>query len=206
MRRRPLATVLALAALAVPAVAAGCGASDGVPAAPADTRADRADDPRPPLPRGWHRAVNRRAGFNLGLPPGWTARRHGATTLVRSADRALAASASADRTSPGAPLADYARATVSGLRGYADLRAGRATRLVDTPYPAVTIRAAGTFSATGVRQSILLVALSRPGDATFTLLFFRSASTPPRRYRHEIEGIVRSFRAQRPDFARAPGE
>ncbi|HVE67811.1 MAG TPA: hypothetical protein VNB64_04445, partial [Solirubrobacteraceae bacterium] len=78
------------------ACAAGLGAcGDESPSEPPppEERADRTGS----LPAGWTRVVNRRAGFSLGIPPGWTARGARGATLVRSGDRLLAVSIAADR-------------------------------------------------------------------------------------------------------------
>jgi hypothetical protein len=61
----------ACAALAFAPALSGCGERDEPePAAtPVET-----SDPVPELPRKWSRHVNSRAGFAVGLPPGWSAR------------------------------------------------------------------------------------------------------------------------------------
>jgi hypothetical protein len=159
-------------------------------------------DARAALPAGWQRVVNTRAGFNVGIPPGWQARGGQGTTIVRSSDGALAAAITADRSGDGLSLglAQYLRRTAATLSGYRGLRLGAVTPIVATRYPTAAISARGTFTSTRVRQAILLIGIKRRGDATYTLLFFRSASVPATRYAALIEAMVRSLRAQPPEY------
>jgi len=152
------------------------------------------------LPAGWKRVVNRRAGFNVGLPPGWRARVAERPTLVRSKDRAVAASISADRTEVGRSLGPktYARRAARALEGYRRLRVGRARRVRRTRYPTADVRASGVFERTGLRQSIEVFSIHKRETATFTVIFFRSARVPERRYAAKVAAIVRSLRSQRP--------
>ena len=186
----------------VPACAAlvgGCEDGDSPQQTP---RPAEPADRRPALPPGWRRVINQRAGFSVGLPPGWTERGAQRTTLVRSGDRAVAAGIAADRSGDGRflSLETYAERTVKRLPGYRDLRPGRVQRLRQTRYPTVTITATGTFRRTGVRQVVLLAAIRRPRTATFTLTFFRSTGSPSLLYAAAIEAMIRSFRAQAPEF------
>lgn len=181
------------------ACAAGLGAcgDESPPAPPApEERADR----RGPLPAGWTRVVNRDAGFSLGIPPGWTARGGRGATLVRSGDRLLAVSITADRSPEGRDLPPevYARRTVRGLDGYRDLRIGRPRPLRLGRYPGGVVDATGTFARTRVRQAIRAIALRRRGQVTFALLFFRTARAPARVYAPALAGMVRTFRAGPP--------
>src|SRR2546423_5891478 len=128
----------ALAALAF--LAAGCGSS--TPARPDAANAPRETaDKRPPLPAGWRRVGNRRAGVSLGIPPGWTAHGVRGATVVRSADPALAVSIAADRSGQGRTLRPraYARRTLDALRGYGRPRIGSPQRVGGAPYPAAGV-------------------------------------------------------------------
>ena len=180
--------------LAVPSF--GCGGSH----APPDRAPVERSDKRAALPKGWTRVVNRRAGFNLGIPPGWKARGGPGSTIVRSRDRALAISVTADRGADGRNLkvTSYARRSVRALRGYRDLQVGTISPLVGTRYPAAAVKAEGTFKKTGLRQAIILFVLQKRRAATFTMLFFRSARVPRDRYAAVISAIVRTLRAQAP--------
>jgi hypothetical protein len=190
----------AAAVVAVAVGAGGCGSSSGGGAtvtAPQE-RADR----RPALPPGWRRVVDRRGGFSLGIPPGWTARGGRGAIVVRSADRALAVSIAADRGEQGQALAPdrYARQTLQALPRYRALRVGRAAAVRGAHYPAAAVSATGTYRPTGVRQAIRAIALHRPGVATFTLLVFRSARVPAGVYAAAVDEMVRTFRSQPPEL------
>jgi hypothetical protein len=190
---RPLLVCLALAA-----APAGCGGSSSSSShAPDPAAKETADAPAAP-PRGWTRVINTAAGFSLSLPPGWTTRRSGAGTLIRSKDRALALAVSADRSGDGTndPPAIYLERTVRHLSGYRDLRAGRAVAVPGLRYPAARLTATGTFTRTRVRQAITLYALHRPGIVTYPLAVFRSAAIPAARYEPYLQLILRSFRGR----------
>jgi hypothetical protein len=146
--------------------------------------------------------VDRRAGFSLGIPPGWTARSGRGAIVVRSADRALAVSIAADRGQQGQALAPgrYARRTLQALPGYRGLRVGRTERVRGAHYPAAAVSATGTYRPTRVRQAIRAIALHRPGVATFTLLVFRSARVPAAVYAAAVDEMVRTFRSQPPEL------
>ena len=183
--------------LACAAGAAACGDEDSPPepAAPAERA-----DPRGRLPAGWRRVVNARAGFSLGIPPGWTARGATGTTLVRSGDRLLAVSITADRSPEGRELPPdvYVRRTARGLTGYTDLKVGRPAPLRGARYPGATLAATGTFARTKVRQVIRVTALRRRGQVTFALIFFRTARAPGALYAPAVVGMLRTFRAAPP--------
>ncbi len=190
----PRRLAILLPVLACATAAGGCG--DDEPAPVSTTPQERADR-RGPLPRGWTRVVNRRAGFSLGIPPGWKARGARGATLVRSGDRLLAVSIAADRSADGRDLpADvYVRRTANSLEGYRALRVGRPQPLRGARYPGSTVSARGVFARTSLRQAIRVTALRRRGRVTFTLIFFRTARAPAARYRAATRGMVRTFRA-----------
>lgn len=194
LRRRAPVLLLALAAAAAPA---GCGSSShtGTTGPPA---AEKLDPPARPLP-GWRTLVNDRGGFSLSLPPGWSARSAGdGSTLVRSSDRALALSISADRSDDGArdrPQV-YLDRTAAHLGGYRDLRIPPARPLAGLRYPAARAAGTGVYTRTGVRQALVLYALHRPDQVTYTLLAFRSAAVPAARYAALLPEVLRSFRAR----------
>jgi hypothetical protein len=196
------ALLIALLLPAPAAVLAGCGGdgstSSGSGSPPPAERADA----RPKLPVAWKRLVNQEAGFSLGLPPGWTGRGANGTTLVRSADRALAIAISADRSDDGrsGPLAQYARRTLASLPGYTKLHAGPDRKLTGTKYPGVVVRGSGTFRKTKVRQAIQVFALRRDKAVTFTLIVFRSAEAPEATYAPALRIMLRTFRGQPPAF------
>jgi hypothetical protein len=197
VRERLGARLLAAGACAV--AAGGCGSDDPAQperkGAPAETV-----DRRGPLPPGWKRVVNRRAGFSVGIPPGWTVRGAVGTTLVRSGDRLMAVSISADRSTEGRELSPrtYVVRTARLLRGYRLLRVRGRPRRVGSRYRNAAVQVTGRFARTRVRQSIRVVALQRPGRVTYALLFFRTAGAPAALYEPAVAGMVRTFRAQPP--------
>ena len=192
----PIACALACAALA-----AGCG-NDSVqtasaPKAPAETR-----DTPPKLPSGWRRVVNLRAGFSVGIPPGWTARGAAGSTLVRSSDRALALTITADRSDDGreSDPKQYAARLVPQFPRYRKLQTGLAKPVKRTRYPTASVTASGVYSPTGVRQAIVVFAISRPHRVMYTISVFRAASTRAARYDKLLETLVRSFSAGPPQY------
>jgi hypothetical protein len=189
------------AAFALALVAAGCGGSSTPGGADSGGPRETADR-RPPLPPGWRRVVNRRAGFSLGIPPGWTARGERGATVVRSADHALAVSIAADRSAQGQTLRPrvYARRTLGALPGYGRLRIGRPRGIRGAHYPAADVPARGRYRRTHVRQAIDAIALQRPRRVTFSLLVFRNASVAPAVYRAAVAEMVHTFRGQPPQF------
>ena len=195
MTRRGLA--IFLAGVACAAGAGACGDDDSGPAPP--TVDERTDRPAR-LPAGWRRVVNSLSGFTLGIPPGWSARGAQGTTLVRSGDRVLAVSITADYSAEGRELpADaYARRTARSLAGYRGLRLGGARPLRGAHYPGATVTGRGTFSRTGVRQAIRVTVLRRRGQVSYSLIFFRTARVPGAAYRAAMAGMVRTFRARAP--------
>ena len=188
-----MAGILCLCAATL--VACGDGGSPSEPAGPPES-----DDPAAKLPAGWKRVVNRRAGFTVGIPPGWTARGSRGATLVRSGDRLLAASISADRSPEGQDLRPsvYVERLVRQLPGYRRLRRGRPRPVGVARYRGAFVFATGTFARTRVRQVIQAVALQRRGQVTYTLLFFRTARAPGALYRPAVTGMLRTFRARSP--------
>jgi hypothetical protein len=194
MRRRALAgAFLAVAAFA------GCGDSDEPLPPQEPTQPEKTDKPAR-LPEGWHRLVNRRAGFSVGLPPGWKARGARGATLVRSGDKLMAVSITADRSPDGRVLKPtaYAERLAQALPGYTKLKTGRPVPVTRAHYPGGSVTATGTFRRTHVRQAIRVVALQRRGQVTYALVFFRTEKSPAALYRPATAGMIRSFRGRAP--------
>ena len=188
MGKRAVVVVIGVAAFA-----AGCGGSGGQKTAASAPARGATVDRRPPLPRG-----NLRSGFNLAIPPGWTARGVRGATLVRSRDRGLAVSIAADYGQEGETLAPgrYAAATLRALRGYRRLRLGSARPVRGTRFAAASVTATGVYAPTGVGQALRAIALQRRGVVTFSLLVFRNVRVAERVYRRALDEMVRTFRAQ----------
>jgi hypothetical protein len=184
--------------LAVAVALAGCG---GSASSPAPAPVEHSDRPAP-LAAGWRRVTNAKAGFTVGIPPGWTARYVNGTTLVRSHDGGLAVAIGADRSDAGRamPLVLYARRALLALSGYRALRVTKTSSVDQLRYLAVSASGTGIYTRTSVSQAILLFALRRPGAVTYTLAFLRGSRIPLARYVPEIDAIVKSFRAQAPIF------
>jgi hypothetical protein len=119
---------------------------------------------------------------------------------VRSGDRLLAVSITADRSSDGRVLrpANYAERLVMALTGYRRRRVGRPVPVRKAHYPGSSVAATGTFKRTRVRQAIRAVAQQRHGQVTYALVFFRTARSPSALYRPAITGMIRTFRARAP--------
>jgi hypothetical protein len=176
---------------------AGCGDSDSPSPPPGPPERD---DPAARLPAGWKRVVNSRAGFTVGIPPGWTARGSRGATLVRSGDQLLAISISADRSPEGQDLrpVNYAERLARALPGYRSLRVGRPRPVTIARYPGSFVFATGVFRRTRVLQAIQAVALQRRGQVTYALVFFRTAHAVGAIYRPAVTGMLRTFRARSP--------
>ena len=114
--RRLLALFGVLALVVVP----GCGGEEEPQ--PAEEPRETVD-PLPKLRQGWKPYVNHRIGFAMGVAPGWSARETGTSTLLRSPDRLVAVSVSADRTDAAlaVPLDEFAADAAAALDGYHDL-------------------------------------------------------------------------------------
>ena len=195
-------------ALMCVAVGSGCpGKSDQDSRPRQDTTRVETAEPLPPLPRGWRRTINARAGLSVGVPPAWTASEANGTTLVRSDDRALAIAIAADRSSDGRRLSptEYLRRTVRALPGYRHLRLGAPRPLRNARYSAARVTATGTFAGTGVRQAVVIYALQRPPRVTYVLSAFRDARVRASRYDTTLRDMLRTFAALPPAGQRTPG-
>jgi len=194
------ATALALGGLGGLALG-GCGGDSHHAAV---TAREPGDTPAP-VPQGYRRVVNHSGGFTLAAPRGWVVRRRGPTTVLSAPGGDAALSIAADRSRPAleGSLSAYARATVRALPGYEKLRIRSPTALVGQRYPALSVAATGTLTATGVHQAILLVALRRAGDAALTVFVFRRAGAP--QHAGTVARIVGTLRTAPPRFGGPAG-
>jgi hypothetical protein len=179
---------------------AACGGGDD--SAPAERPRERADK-LPKLAEGWKPYVDRRVGLAIGRPPGWLARTRGRSVLLRSPDRLVAISLSADRTVEAVefPLSDFVVDAAEALPGYRRLKVGRA-RPFAAKYPARSVRATGIED--GVRQRMLFVALRRKDVVTYPVLVARNDERSSGYYYDEGLRIVRTLRG-RPPTAKPSG-
>jgi hypothetical protein len=99
-------------ALTLLVAGAGCGSSGDSGSPPPDPASERADHPAK-RPAGWRTVTGGRAGFTIAVPRGWSVRKHGAVVRIRSDDKLLAMSISADRSQSGRD---------TSARAYADSR------------------------------------------------------------------------------------
>lgn len=178
------------------ALIAGCSedADSGDSSAP---RTAETADPPAKLPAGWRTEVNRAAGFTVGVPPAWSARLGGGTSVLSSPDELIAISISADRTDEAleAPLEGFATATARGLGGFEHLKLLSTRRYEGAAYPGVEVRARGTRRETAVPQRIELVILRRDQIASYPVL----AAINDRRsspFAEQIDRIVGSLRGR----------
>jgi len=193
---RPTAAALALAALAL----AACG--DDEPAdsgpGPGQERSDRAVKPPP----GWRMVRNERAGFTLSAPRTWSARKRGPATLIRSDDQLVSITIAADRTAGERERSPrrFARETIENLPGFRGRLSAGARRVRGSPYRTARVDARGRVRASKVPQRITAAVYQRPGLVTYAVLVFRNAKVRPRFNDPVVERLLRSLRAQAPDF------
>jgi hypothetical protein len=189
--------VLTLATLAL--ATAGC--DDDEPANPGPEPSEEGSDRPAKPPRGWQVVRNRRAGFTVSVPRTWTARKRGTAMLIRSDDRLVSITGVADRTAEERTRSPetFARQTIRHLPGFKG-RIGRRARKVRAPYRTARVDAVGKLRTSRVRQRITAAVYQRPGFVTYELLVFRNARVLPRFNDPVVERLLRSFRAQAPDF------
>ena len=190
-----LTSIVAVLALAL--VLAGCSDDEeGDIKSLAVERADRPADPPP----GWRTVRNAAAGFTISAPQAWQATESRRRTLIRSDDRLVAISISADRTVPGRelPAKPYARRTIRTLPRFTGVVRRRVTRVPGSRYESALLGATGTVSPSDLSQRISVAIYRRPGRVTYGVLVFRNAGVKPRFHDRTIDRMLRSFRAQPP--------
>ncbi len=200
--RSALLVVAAIVAL----VWAGCGDADGdepqPPARPPET-VDRVPD----LPARWKVHVNGADGFAFGLPPGWKADDRSGSTLVRSYDRLVAVSITADRTNDAldTPLEPFATRALVTLPGFEDQLEPGETRRFEHRYQGVAVAGTGTAVKSGVRQRLKLIVLRRDSLVTFTVVIAANRSEAAGASEAIAERLVRTLRSRPVGAAAAPG-
>jgi hypothetical protein len=141
--------------------------------------------------------ANQSEGFAFGLPPGWQARETPAgTSVLRTVDRRIAVSISADRTDQALnqPLGDYATGTAKSLGGLSRIKI-LGTRTLRDRYSAVEVRASG-FGKGGIKEQAVLVGLRRDHLATFVVASLRRADVPGVLYGAQVTRIVKTLRSR----------
>lgn len=192
----PPSSIPALVALALLG-GAGCGDDEEERRTPPPV--ERADRPATP-PAGWRTVRNSTAGFTIAAPDKWPARTDKGRTIIRSEDRLVAVSISADRTAPGRALspAEYARRTVRTLPDFAGIAEKGSSRVPGSPYESALVTATGTVRPSNLSQRISVAIFQRPGRVTYGVLVFRNAGVKPRFNNRTISRMLRTFRAQPP--------
>jgi hypothetical protein len=172
---------------------AGCdlGEKDEPPPAPVE-----AADPPPKLPRSWSRHVDRKLGFAIGLPPHWSAKDRRRSSLLRSPDRLVAVSVSADRTEGGlaVPVEEFAERVAKALPDLKQLKADRA-RPFRARYDAAAVTAKAKAKS-GVPQRLLVVVERRDDFATYTAVVAANAKHGGHAHRDEVLRMLRSLRGR----------
>lgn len=194
-----IACALALAMTLTSGVAA-CGSSEDSGSPPPDPASERADHAAK-TPPGWRTATGGRAGFTIAVPRGWTVRKHGAVVRIRSDDKLLAMSISADRSEPGRDTSAqaYAEETMRKLPGFTEpLKPRREKKVKGSPYRSAEVQGKGRLRANRRRQLVTVVAFHRPGQVTYTVVAFRNARVLPRFHERELREALASFRARPP--------
>jgi hypothetical protein len=199
--RRRATTALALATCSALLLAA-CGGGDEesttrTTTAPPPERETR--DPLPDRPEDWKRFVNERGGYALLLPRGWEPDRDGSRTLVRSFDRLVALSIVPDRAAESleTPIAEYARNTAAGLRGFEDGLEVKETRPHAHRYDAVEVFGTGT-SRDGVDQRVSVIVLRREQLATITAVLAANAKPAAKESVRIAERVIDTIRTRPP--------
>ena len=197
-RRRTLAALLLTIAIA------GCGGSGDEPEpAPAPEPApSETVDHLPQLPDDWTPYVNRRGGYALGLPRGWTAERRGANTLIRSYDRLVAISIASDRSAGGleVPISDYASRAAEALPGFEDGLEVKAGQPFPHRYEGIEVRAVG-IARNGIDQRTSVIVLRRGRVATLTIVIAKNAELTAGPSKGVAERIVETLRSRPPQPA-----
>lgn len=177
---------------------AGCGSEDGERPVVEVERGDRPAE----LPKGWRRVTAHRAGFTVGMPPGWSASKRAQGTLLRSDDKLVALTLGADRTEVGRGKdpAAYAEETFTSLSGFRDLEIAERGEVEGSPYGTALVEGRGVLEPGGREQLISVAAIQRPGQVTFTAVAFVNARVLPRLHARDLDRILASLRARTPQF------
>lgn len=196
---RPLARIAVCAAAAL--ALAACGDDDDTSDKDRITTeaVERGDPPVKP-PAGWRTVRNPFAGFTISAPNSWAATTTPKRTVIRSDDRLVAVSISADRTAPGRGLSarDYARRTIRTLPKFVGVVEKGVSRVPGSRYQSALLHATGTVSPSNLSQRISVAIFTRPGLVTYGVLVFRNAGVKPRFNDRTVSQMLGSLRAQPP--------
>jgi len=151
-------------------VAGGCGSgSSGTTVL--DVGPTETAQKLPKLPPGWRAHRDTKAGYAIGVPPGWKATGQRHSVLFRSPDHLVAMTLAANRdpvvfdTSPER----FATQALGGLPGFkVPLNPGKVTPFKGTPLKAVQTSASGS-QAGGVKENATLVVLRHKRLVNYTV-------------------------------------
>ena len=187
--------------VAAAAALAACGDDDdGSDRDRITTEAVERGDPPVKPPPGWRTVRNPFAGFTISAPSTWAATTTPKRTVIRSDDRLVALSVSADRTDTGRGLSarDYARRTLRTLPKFVGVVDKKVSRVPGARYQSALLHATGTVSPSNLSQRISVAIFTRPGLVTYGVLVFRNAGVKPRFNDRTVGTMLRSLRAQPP--------
>lgn len=186
-----------LAALAALTLAACGGGDDGAEPEP-EPRPVEVAHKLPKLKRGWEPHLNRRAGIAIGEPPGWTTRDRGTTTVLRSPDKLIAITITADRTDDALdiPLEQFAARTFAALPGFEGELQPSEPRRFKARYPAAQVQGRGTAADTGVRQRLRVVVMRRKGIVTVVAVIAENARRADKVFSRNAVEAVQTIRTR----------
>lgn len=172
---------------------AGCGGSDSGSGNPPDPQRESLERPAAP-PAGWRVVGNREAGLSVSAPRTWPARIRGPATLIRSEDRLLAVSLTADRSEGGRGLSaqSYARRTLLALPGFRRARPVRLGQVARSPYGSFEVQAKAD------RRRVRVAAFQKPRRVTYTAVAFSNAGVAPQANDATLQRILASLRGRAP--------
>lgn len=184
-------------ALAVVAAALLTGCGDGGDGTTDDQPEETTDAPAA-LPRGWREYVDSRAGFSIGVPPGWKARARGSGSLITSPDGGASLGITADRTDEALdePPPQFARDLARSARGVEDLKAGRPRPYSGAHYRAARVDATGRRVKDGIQLRITALVLKRDDLAVYPILILKNEKVRAGLYEPDLRAIVASLRGR----------
>jgi len=161
-------------------------------------------DPLPKLPPRWTRTVNRKGGFALGVPPGWSRKQAAARTTLRSPGSIVVVAVTADRTDEAlnADLDEFAAGVLERLEPGADQQP-----LTDVPAPAPGYETAGAVAideaASGQggravvgRKRLEAIVVRRIALAAYPILVASDAAVKRAQLDPLVRRIVRTLRGR----------
>ena len=191
---------VALSAVVVGVLAAGCGSEDGPAPEPVE-RKEEAADKLPKLDRGWEEYANPNAGIAFGRPPGWAANDDGAVTKLDAPDQLVSATITVDRSNDalGGDPKTFATQTTELLPGYEKPLEPSKPKPFGHEYDGAVAEAEGVAKKSGVRQRVQVIVLERKGVAVVTAVIAENAQEKTARSEvKQAEESIKSLRTRPP--------